>query len=73
MIAVDQVYRRYIGSRLNDMGIPVIPIPDFTHENGFTPDLYSDERPDDTHHGSTEFGAVMMKQIVQLTMGIALN
>ena len=73
VIAVDQVYRRYIGARLNDMGIPVIPIPDFTHEDGFTPDLYSDERPDDTHHGSTEFGAVMMKQIVQLTMGITLN
>jgi hypothetical protein len=73
VIAVDQVYRRYIAGRLSDFGIPIIPIPDFTHEDGLTPDLYADARPDDTHHGSTEFGRVMMKQIVRLTMGITLN
>jgi|GEM_PF-2140044 len=73
VISVDKFFRAYITRRLVDIGVPIIRVPEFTHHDGLTPEQYSDPRPDDTHHGSAEFGAAMMKQIVQVATGVTLN
>ncbi len=73
VVSVDRFFRAYVTRRLVDLGVPVIRVPEFTHCDGLTPDQYSDPRPNDTHHGSAEFGAAMMKQIVQVTAGVTLN
>jgi hypothetical protein len=73
VISVDNFFRAYVFRRLTEIGVPVIRIPEFTHQNGLTPDQYSDPRPNDTHHGSPEFGVAMLKQIVQVAGGITLN
>lgn len=73
VVGVDNVFRSYITRRLGEIGVPIIRIPDFTHQDGLTLDQYSDHREDDAHHGNAEFGTVMMKQIVRITTGIALN
>lgn len=73
VVGIDHMFRQNVLRRLVEIGIPVIYVPESTHENGLTPNRYSDPRPNDTHHGNAAFGTAMMKQIVQTTTGITLN
>lgn len=73
VVSVDKFFRAHVSRRLVEIGVPIIRVPEFTHVDGLTPEQYSDPRPNDTHHGSAEFGAAMMKQIVQVAAGITLN
>lgn len=69
VLEVDRIWRRHVSRQLSEIGVPIIPVPDFTHRDGLTVEEYAGEG----YHGNAKFGAAMMKQILRLTVGIQLH
>lgn len=60
---VDRICRSYVMTRLHEIGVPVIAVPDATVADGFTRDDFSHANPKDPHHGNRAFGRLMMQHI----------
>jgi hypothetical protein len=73
IVTLDNIFRSYMARRLTEIGVPIVPVPDFTHQDGFTPDRYSAPKDTDNDHGNAEFGTMMMKQILRFAAGKELN
>lgn len=68
LLTVDRLYRESVVRRLAELGVTIIPVPDRLQANGFTPPEFSSENPADPHHGSTSFGATMLRAIFDVAL-----
>jgi hypothetical protein len=63
--AADKIHRSYVLGELKKIGVPVILAPSQTYgKDGFTLEEYGAPSSVDPHHGSSQFGEVMMTEIL---------
>lgn len=66
IIEVDQLYRKFIREELNQSGISIVHSPSETYcsATGLMKPQYKTGREADLHHANTEFGALMIRDLV---------
>jgi hypothetical protein len=69
LMYIEREYRRYAKRELERRGIEFVAVPaDCIDKNGFMLDRYRHPLEKDQHHGNTEFGALMMRRVIQHLM-----
>lgn len=68
LLRINSDFRAIMLAELQHRHIPVIRVPaECIGADGFMLDAFHCGTPDDQHHASAEFGAKMMRQIIELT------
>lgn len=72
LVNLDRIYREQALSWMKSQSVEVIAVPDdMLDPEGFMLKRFESPKPRDQHHGSIEFGARMMQQLIAALTGMA--